>query len=132
MAREPNDNTPAEDMTRTRTSNADVVERKASPSFGVGVRWATVVAWEGGAEVRVRSARDGDAMATLGLASAYRPTPGDRVLIIGSDEGDFVIGVTSAHVRQIALADGGVVAVTDGSVTIADREGRVVVRYGSQ
>ena len=61
---------------------------------------------------------------------AYRPTEGDRVLILDAGDERYVIGVLRAAAGlEAALPDGSSVRVHDGAAEIRDREGRLRVRY---
>lgn len=66
--------------------------------------------------------------AVLAVPAPYRPTLGDRVLVIGTGE-LAVVGVLEGHRSALPLADGGEAQVSDtGALEVRDAAGRLRVR----
>lgn len=84
--------------------------------------------------VHVRAASDGPrtrrAIARLALASPYRPAEGDRVLVAGSGDELYVIGVLhTGSPATLPLPDGGSVRVVGDAAELRDAAGRLLIRY---
>lgn len=80
--------------------------------------------------VEVRESLAAAPVAAKLAVPAYAPTLGDRVLVLPSADGVFVIGVLRAsRPLSVTLADGASVEVSGEGAEIRDREGRVLVRY---
>lgn len=90
--------------------------------------------------VHVRTASSGSrprrAVARLALASPYRPTEGDRVLVAGHDGGGtgddelYVIGVLHTKTPPtLPLPDGGTLRVIGDAAELRDAAGRLLIRY---
>lgn len=108
---------------------------------------ATIVAIDEGpdARVTVRVAQpsvDPSTPATRAMVArvasipGYLPTVGDRVLVAGTSDELYVIGVLRAAALPVltgkaTLPDGGSVTVADGAMELRDPEGRLLVRYAA-
>jgi len=96
------------------------VEDKAKPGVTLGP--AKVVS-ASGAEIEVELARGGKALARVALAYAYEPLPGDEVLVIGSDEGHWIIGVVRAEGRSVLHLPGDAEIRAEGALRIGAARG---------
>jgi hypothetical protein len=84
----------------------------------IAIRFST-----GGERTRAATAR-------LALASPYRPAEGDRVLVAGSGDELYVIGVLHTSTPQaVPLPDGGSFTLHERAAEIRDAAGRLLVRY---
>lgn len=74
--------------------------------------------------VEVRIPRSGAARARLALAFTYEPQPGDEVLVIGNEEGHYVIGVLRGTGRTALAFSGDVdLRAVDGVLRISGDKG---------
>jgi len=111
------------------------VKPAPAPRDPAAVRPAAVVALgDDPSRVHVRlpagASRSRAATARLALAAPCRLTEGDRVLVAGSDDDLYVIGVLHAAAPpSLSLPDGASVTLRDGAAEIRDPGGRLLVRY---
>ncbi len=112
--------------------SSDRAAGKSEPLLGCAMTPAVIEAvGEDPGRVQVRLAAP-DRRAELiwaRLAVSHRLSPGDRVLVLSDAAQTFVVGVLHAARQQIALPDGGHVALADGAVELRDAEDRLLIRY---
>lgn len=123
-------------MNRTRTTPIRARREAAAP-----VQQAVVIGLDDG-RVLLRVSGPGatstTARARVAIAALYSPAEGDRVLVAGSHDDLFVIGVIHAAEPRVvteppalALSDGTTLRVHDDAAEIRDPEGRLLVRYAN-
>jgi hypothetical protein len=89
---------------------------------------ASVTAVESGI-VEVLLGDGGPSRAATIAVQAYTPSPGDRVVVGGTGDVLFVLGVLSSGAATLPLEGGASVTVQRGEAEIRDAEGRLMVRY---
>ncbi len=68
--------------------------------------------------------------ARLAIAGSYRPTEGDRVLVLSDPQDAYVVGVLhGARRTEMELPDGAKVRLINDGMELSDADGNLLVRY---